>query len=1537
MTNAAKHFDPQIGIDIHMYEMPPGPLPTAHISIVLDPFDYLPFIGATVQVAGVKRAIAGTGGLSVHIPLGMWMPPMRAPEGPQFDDELFMGSKTVLADDSPFSRLGMPVLDCSVVGMVPPFRLKKPEKPHMSMSMPTAVNLAIPDTVFIGGPPTISMMAIATKLGFAALGKGFKALRKTKGFQRAEEAFKKARQKLFKNMEPGFLKCKILRAEPVDIRDGSVAVSQEDFSIPGRLPLTWSRAYSSSNTHDGICGFGWQTPADFRLEIEPDGIVLFYEANGAAIFPHMPDAVGADHAVIEFVDGARLSWIKNDGLDELQVVTKDDLCYIFHKPAASIAPLHRTLHLHIERIEDLCGNHWRFERVDGHLTRVIESGANELPGRFIEVHESGGKIHQLHLHDPATGLNHPLTAYKYQNQDLVAALDALDSARTFGYDQHRMVRHTDRLGLSFYYTYDSGWRVIHTWGDRGLHDYHFKYDDTLRETEVIDSLGHVSLIKFDQDNLPLCEIDPLGGVTIFEYDEAGRTTAVVDQIGLRTEFEYDERGNLLKLVYPDGSAMSAVFDNANRISEIVDPLGQRWRQSWDKRGLLLQQQTPMGASSHYEYDALGQLYTYMNPRGAITTLSFDRYGNLLSLTDALGHQSHFEHDALGSLRRTTNPADEVAEYRYDVKGRLLQVIQAGADAWYEYDAEDQLISYVDENQTRTRLEYFGTGQVAKRLQADGYNVQYLYDSEERLVGVVNQQQETFQIKRDALGRVEEEIDYWGQSCTYRYDAAGRPLGSSDPLGKIISYQVDRRGRIIKKILSDDEHPDQQSYEVFSYDKRGAVIEMRNPYRHILRKFDADGRLSEEMQDGFRIENSYDEMGNRLLLKTSAGNTIASVYDLCNRVASIAINGGPAIVIERDALGRTVKEQLNGTIDRNLQYDHEGHLSSQTVLRGQISLFETHYQYDRAGNQTHRQDSEHGTDFYHYDLLGNLLRHTDPAGRITEFLNDPAGDRLRTRIRQAEMKQAASGEMQADALWVREGSHDGKHYVFDRAGNLIQSGDSQISPKLAVEQADRHPDLQLRWDASQRLIESRKAGQVTRYGYDAFGRRVFKRNAEYTTWFFWDGEALLGDVTQSNHAAGGDDIWVANNVADLMAARRRLNALKTLHLQVREFVYYPGTFVPLALIDHQFKKKKYPNGLLEKEVQSATQEYDIALLPLFISPEKKSGFGGLGAGDGLGVKSLQSKDQYALTSQGFPLGALGDANASYRLGAENGLSLGSGIANSPMPGTQSGIDSNDAIDTRVEIRAEALDKIVEVPGSDIFYFHNDPNGCPTRLTDGTGQIVWAVSYTVWGEVKHKYASAIDNPIRFQGQYYDAETGLHYNLNRYYDSHIGSFISQDPIGLIGGLNVYQYGPNPIGWIDPWGLEPHNATMTVYAPDGSTRFTEPLTSGGATGPSWPEQIASHTESKGVRDPRIKTGDRVVFTNATMTPCSGCRGNMNDASVAQRLDIEYYWNDGNGKSGIWKTDPKKAEKAVNARIKRNKRKALKAQKALKANPCRL
>jgi len=104
-----------------------------------------------------------------------------------------------------------------------------------------------------------------------------------------------------------------------------------------------------------------------------------------------------------------------------------------------------------------------------------------------------------------------------------------------------------------------------------------------------------------------------------------------------------------------------------------------------------------------------------------------------------------------------------------------------------------------------------------------------------------------------------------------------------------------------------------------------------------------------------------------------------------------------------------------------------------------------------------------------------------------------------------------------------------------------------------------------------------------------------------------------------------------------------------------------------------------------------------------------------------------------------------------------------------------------------------------------YYHNDVNGLPERLTDSDGETVWSATFQIWGTTFQEVRDlgyGVHQNLRFQGQYLDRETGLHYNTFRYYDPDIGRFTTPDPIGLSGGINLYQYAPNPVGWIDPLG---------------------------------------------------------------------------------------------------------------------------------------
>ncbi|VEI68663.1 RHS repeat-associated core domain-containing protein [Serratia rubidaea] len=107
-------------------------------------------------------------------------------------------------------------------------------------------------------------------------------------------------------------------------------------------------------------------------------------------------------------------------------------------------------------------------------------------------------------------------------------------------------------------------------------------------------------------------------------------------------------------------------------------------------------------------------------------------------------------------------------------------------------------------------------------------------------------------------------------------------------------------------------------------------------------------------------------------------------------------------------------------------------------------------------------------------------------------------------------------------------------------------------------------------------------------------------------------------------------------------------------------------------------------------------------------------------------------------------------------------------------------------------------------SEVYWYHSELNGLPERMTDAQGKVVWHGRFSAWGATDAESGTlATQQNLRYQGQYLDRETGLHYNLFRYYDPNCGRFTQSDPIGLAGGVNTYAYTPDPISWVDPLGL--------------------------------------------------------------------------------------------------------------------------------------
>lgn len=1086
---AAKAFDPVLGVDIHIIQppgpVPPVPVPHPFVGMLIDPMDFAPVIGATVMVNGMPRATAGTGGKCIppHIPIGgVFVKP------PANECEVFMGSSTVLADGDPLSFLGMPALSCHDVGMVAPFRMKKKRKTK-SLVLPTSVVLSVPAgaPVLVGGPPTISMMAMGMKAAMAGLGSAFRRLRSLQRGSRRMRALSDrihgaARRAMDRLGVPPSVQNRVHRAvctvtgHPVDVATGKVFTEAVDFELPGPIPLRWERVWYSCSTYDGPLGHGWHHCYDMALvEDREAGVVVVRMADGRAVaFPVL------DEGETWFNSGERAA-LERDR-EGYRLRTPASLSYRFAAPASTMEPSALTC------VEDDNANRIEFVYdVGGRLTAIRDSAGRTLNVRL----DDQGRIRSIAVPDaldPRTTF--AAVIYEYDGEgNLAATRDAVGAQERFEYQDRLLIQEIGRDGIPFRFEWDGsgpGARCVRTSGPDGLFGRQLVYDSAAGRTSTTDPSGHTVVYDWNERGLVNRITGPHGEEQTFRWNDDNRLESQTDPLGRTTSYAYDGNLNCTCVTHPDGTTAETVYDSRGRPTREVDASGAAWEYERDARGNEICIRNPLGHEIRYTYNDRGLPLQIQDAEGGITRLVWDVKGNLAMIMDALGRQTRFRHDGLGRLVSAVNPSNEVRRFEYDRAGRLRRYLAAtGAVEEFDYDGIGRLVRYTDPMRRTRQFRYAFGDRPIERIDSGGRRIRFEYDHECRLTGVVNANGARHILSYDANDNLVAETDVDGRVQEYEYDGAGqvvRRIERAGDTGRILivtEYVRDLAGRLIKKIAAG-------TVEEYAYDQVGRLVRADNDHCAVSFQYDLAGNLLTERQNDRTVVHAYDGNGKRKSTTYPDGDVISYDHDACGFLAALKLDGRRLVDVERDDSHRE-RRRTQGALETVFEYDPAGRLRQQAVSRRGEMLIARTYSYDPVGRLTELVDASGGAVRFGYDELGRILQVLAPQAK-TVLTFDPADNII---------DGAMAGRAKAFTNHVT--SYGAIRYVYDSLGNVVSKTDGRRA-------------LQFRWDSHRRLKEVEctqgDSSVRTSYEYDALGRRITKRTDGSTTSYVWSGSQLI---------------------------------------------------------------------------------------------------------------------------------------------------------------------------------------------------------------------------------------------------------------------------------------------------------------------------------------------------------------------------------------------------------------------------------------------
>ncbi|HEK2729497.1 TPA: AHH domain-containing protein, partial [Proteus mirabilis] len=613
----------------------------------------------------------------------------------------------------------------------------------------------------------------------------------------------------------------------------------------------------------------------------------------------------------------------------------------------------------------------------------------------------------------------------------------------------------------------------------------------------------------------------------------------------------------------------------------------------------------------------------------------------------------------------------------------------------------------------------------------------------------------------------------GTENRYDYDATGQLVGITDAGERHILLRRNRRGQVIAR------RDPAGHWLHFHYDTFGRMQALENEQGEQYRfGYDALHRLTDEHDlIGQQKHYQYDVMGNVTQIKTTPGPCVDTPMPLSPQVTTFGYDKVGRLLFRENADYRTeyLYQPLSVTLRRvPMAIWHEAERTGTTArVEYQDALTFT---YDKVG-QLVREASARGDYQHHYDVLGNITRTELPHQRAFEYLYYGSGHLQQTQWRDNAQLTVLT-EYQRDRLHretLRTSGALDNETGYDCRGRITHQVARQMNAsQFVIPVIDRR----YRWDKRNQLIERSvsygQTGEVFtaghwyyhNYQYDPLGQLTAHLGSVQTEHFLYDAAAnlLTRPHTEAPHnqVQGSDKYDYRYDGFGRMVSRYEKGSSSG------QRYHYDS--------DHRIIAVDIDQGPLG--YQRAEYRYDILGRRIEKRLWKASA-----------IANMVTYHQHE-PDEVYSFGWVG-----MRLVSEH---------SSAAPHTTVYHAYNDQSYTPLA-RIECTDNPLN-PQRAIYYTHSSLSGLPEALTNSEGEIVWQGQYSAWGYLQRQTRPTStfnrEQNLRFQGQYFDKETGLHYNTFRYYAPDLGRFTQQDPIGLAGGINLYAYAPNALTWVDPWG---------------------------------------------------------------------------------------------------------------------------------------